>query len=79
MAKPVQVSLDERLLRQIDADPETKRRGRSAVVSSALLLYLRSKRRRAVDDAIFAAYGDSADAMARDMDPLILAQTWPER
>jgi metal-responsive CopG/Arc/MetJ family transcriptional regulator len=79
MAKPVQVSLDEELLRRIDADPETKRRGRSAVVRSALLLYLQRKRRRAVDDMIMRAYGDQADDMLQEIEPLFHAQAWPKK
>jgi metal-responsive CopG/Arc/MetJ family transcriptional regulator len=79
MAKPVQISLDEKLLRRIDADPETKRRGRSAVVSSALLLYLREKQRRAIDEAIVEGFSGAAEDMARDMDPLIGAQKWPAK
>jgi metal-responsive CopG/Arc/MetJ family transcriptional regulator len=79
MAKPVQISIDEKLLRRIDADPETKRRGRSAVVTSALTLYLQRKRRLAVDGAILRAYEGSADEMSCDMDPLIEAQSWPKK
>jgi metal-responsive CopG/Arc/MetJ family transcriptional regulator len=79
MAKPVQISLDEDLLRRVDADPETKRRGRSAVVTSALVLYLQSKRRRAVDASILRAYGDAADEMSAEIDSLVEAQAWPKK
>jgi metal-responsive CopG/Arc/MetJ family transcriptional regulator len=77
MAKAVQISLDEKLLRRVDAEPETKRRGRSAVVRSALLLYLDAKKRRAVDDAILRAYGDAADEMACEIESVVGAQAWP--
>jgi metal-responsive CopG/Arc/MetJ family transcriptional regulator len=79
MAKPVQISLDEELLRRVDADPETKRRGRSAVVRSALILYLEGKKRRAVDAQILRAYGDAADDMVDEIDTLIGAQAWPTK
>lgn len=79
MAKPVQISIDEELLRRVDADPETKRKGRSAVVRSALLLYLRSKQSRKVDDLILKAYGDAADDMLDEVDSLIEAQAWPKK
>jgi metal-responsive CopG/Arc/MetJ family transcriptional regulator len=79
MAKPVQISLDEELLRRVDADPETKRRGRSAVVRSALLLYLESKKRRAIDVAIMSAYGHAADQLLSEIEPLIGAQAWPTK
>ena len=79
MAKAVQISLDEELLRRVDADPETKHRGRSAVVTSALVLYLQDKRRRAVDHAIRKAYGDAAGDMADEVEPLVGAQAWPKK
>jgi metal-responsive CopG/Arc/MetJ family transcriptional regulator len=77
-AKPVQISIDEDLLAQVDADSETKRDGRSAFMRSAILRYLAAKRRRAVDAAIVRAYrGKSAAAMGDDSD-LIEAQEWPD-
>ena len=79
MSRPVQISLDEELLRRVDSDPETKRRGRSAVVRSALLLYLDSKRRRAIDAAILEAYGSAADEMLAEAAPIMTAQTWPKK
>ncbi len=79
MAKAVQISLDEELLRRVDADPETKRKGRSAVVRSALLLYLRNKQSRRVDESILRAYGASADEMLDEVDSLIEAQAWPKK
>jgi hypothetical protein len=79
MAKPVQISIDEDLLRRVDADPETKKKGRSAVVRSALLLYLRSKQSRKVDDLILEAFGGAAGDMLDEVDSLIEAQTWPKK
>lgn len=79
MAKAVQISLDEDLLRRVDADPETKRKGRSAVVRSALLLYLRNKQSRRVDEGILRAYGASADEMLDEVESLIEAQAWPKK
>jgi metal-responsive CopG/Arc/MetJ family transcriptional regulator len=79
MAKPVQISIDEDLLRTVDRDPETKRRGRSAVVTSALRMYFENKRRRDVDAAILHAYGEVADSMADEIGPLIEAQAWPKK
>jgi metal-responsive CopG/Arc/MetJ family transcriptional regulator len=79
MAKAVQISLDEELLRRVDADPETRRKGRSAVVRSALLLYLRNKQSRRVDDLIRRAYGTEADEMLDEIEPLIEAQAWPKK
>ena len=76
-AKPVQVSIDLDLLRRIDADPETREKGRSAFVRSAVSSYLAAKQRKAIDVAIGVAYGDAADAMETEVSELLDAQAWP--
>jgi metal-responsive CopG/Arc/MetJ family transcriptional regulator len=76
-AKAVQISIDEKLLRVLDRDPETRRRGRSAVVKSALLAYLADKRRRSVDEAIRRAYAANPD-VEDDLDRFLAAQAWPD-
>jgi metal-responsive CopG/Arc/MetJ family transcriptional regulator len=76
-AKPVQVSIDLELLRRIDADPETREKGRSAFVRSAVTSYLAARQRKAVDLAIAAAYGDAADAMNAEVSELLDTQAWP--
>ena len=77
-AKAVQVSLDEDLLERIDRDPETRQRGRSAVIRSALQLYLRAKERHAVDQAILQAYEGHADELLKEVEDLLEGQAWPE-
>jgi metal-responsive CopG/Arc/MetJ family transcriptional regulator len=77
VARPVQVSIDTELLRRIDGDPETKAKGRSAFIRSAVSSYLRAKRRRDVDAAIRAAYGGAADAVEVEVADLMDAQAWP--
>lgn len=76
-AKPVQISIDFDLLRRIDADPETREKGRSAFVRSAVSSYLAAKQRREIDAAIRAAYGRAADAMEAEVADLMDAQAWP--
>ncbi len=49
------------------------------MVRSALLLHLRSKQSRTVDDRILRAYGGAADDMLDDVEPLIEAQAWPKK
>jgi metal-responsive CopG/Arc/MetJ family transcriptional regulator len=78
-AKPVQVSIDVELLRRIDADPETKTKGRSAFIRSAAETYLRARRRRDVDAAIRAAYVGQADTMLDEVEDLLNKQAWPEK
>jgi metal-responsive CopG/Arc/MetJ family transcriptional regulator len=75
--KAVQVSIDLELLRRIDADPETRKQGRSAFVRSAASAYLAAKRRQAIDLAIGAAYGHAADDMEAEVVGLLDAQVWP--
>jgi hypothetical protein len=77
-ARPVQISLDEKLLRALDSDPETKKRGRSAVVRVALLHYLAAKRTQKIDSAIRAAYERIPDD-DDDLDAFIAGQAWPAR
>jgi metal-responsive CopG/Arc/MetJ family transcriptional regulator len=57
--KAIQVSFDERLLRQLDADEEVRRDGRSAVLRRAADLYLARRRERRIAAAYRAAYGRS--------------------
>ncbi len=78
-AKPVQVSIDEGLLREVDRDPDVKRDGRSAFVRNALRLYLRVKARRRVDERIRRAYRNETDELVGEIDDLIEAQEWPEK
>ena len=78
-AKPVQISIDTNLLRRIDAQPETRKRGRSAFVRSAIETYLRAKERREIDEAIGAAYGTAADALVAEVEDLLEAQAWPDK
>jgi metal-responsive CopG/Arc/MetJ family transcriptional regulator len=76
--KPVQISIDEDLLRRMDADPETQERGRSAVVRAAVQLYLDAKERRELEARIVRAYDGEADAMLDEVADLLRAQKWPE-
>ena len=75
--RPIQVSIDVDLLERIDADPETRERGRSAFLRSAAELYLSAKERRAIDDEIRRAYSGQADAMADEIAELLGEQEWP--
>ena len=76
-ARPVQISIDSDLLERIDRDPEVKKKGRSAFVRSAVLVYLEAKQRRDVDERIRAAYRGKADETLDEVSDLIRRQTWP--
>jgi metal-responsive CopG/Arc/MetJ family transcriptional regulator len=78
-ARPVQISIDEDLLRRIDGDPETRERGRSAFLRSAAELYLELKGRRATDTAIRAAFSGAADELLAAVQDFLGAQAWPKK
>jgi predicted transcriptional regulator len=73
--KAVQVTLDEELLAQLDADPEVKRDGRSAVMRRATAEYLRRKRRASIADAYRRGYGA---ATGRDLEAWADEGVWPD-
>ncbi|MFI5306050.1 MAG: CopG family ribbon-helix-helix protein [Polyangiales bacterium] len=77
-ARSVQISLDERLLEEIDRRPETKREGRSAVIREALRSYLDRKQRESVDRAYAHGYGPRVAAARNEIDPLLDSQAWPD-
>jgi hypothetical protein len=53
----VQISIDEDLLRRLDADPDVRRLGRSAVMRRAGAAYLHERRARDIAEAYRAGYG----------------------
>ena len=55
--KPVQVMMEEGLLKALDADEEVRRLGRSAVLRKIVAEYLERERRRAILREYRAAYG----------------------
>jgi metal-responsive CopG/Arc/MetJ family transcriptional regulator len=55
--KPVQILMDEPLLRRLDADEEVRRFGRSAVLRRAAADYLRRARAKRIAEAYRLAYG----------------------
>jgi metal-responsive CopG/Arc/MetJ family transcriptional regulator len=75
--RPIQISMDIGLLERIDADPETRERGRSAFIRSAAEVYLSAKEQRAIDDRIRRAYAGEADEMASEIAELLGEQEWP--
>jgi metal-responsive CopG/Arc/MetJ family transcriptional regulator len=58
--KPVQVLIDEPLLRRLDADPEVKRVGRSKVLRLAASAYLRRSAKRRIAEAYRLGYQKDA-------------------
>ena len=55
--RPVQILMDESLLRRLDADQEVRRFGRSAVLRRAASDYLRRAEAKRIADAYRLGYG----------------------
>ena len=78
-ARSIQISVDEKLLAEVDRQRETRTLGRSAVIRRALRLYLDLKKRREIDEAYAHAYGGKADAVFDELADMIGSQEWPEK
>ena len=76
--KAIQITFDERLLGELDADDEVKRHGRSAVLRRAAYDYLRRKRRAAIADAYRRAYAPRKGPDP-DLDGWADEGVWPDK
>ena len=56
--KAVQITMDEDLLAQLDADDEVKKKGRSAVIRLAVTRWLRSRKEQLIVEEYRRAYGE---------------------
>lgn len=54
--KAIQFTLDETLLKRVDADPEVRASGRSAFLRNAIEEYLKRRRERSIRDAYPRGY-----------------------
>lgn len=75
--KAIQITIDDRLLARLDADPEVKRLGRSAVFRRAVEAYLSRLRKSTVADAYRRAYGAQANP-GSELDGWEEEGVWPE-
>lgn len=76
--KPVQVILDENLLKRLDATPEVRKYGRSAVIRRAAEEYLRRRRSRDIAERYAAAYGQPSD-IGKELAGWEDEGQWPEK
>lgn len=74
--KAVQVMLDERLLKELDATDEVRQEGRSAVLRRALEEYLRRRRRDSIAAGYAQAYRDE-DGLGREWAGWEEQGAWP--
>jgi len=76
--KAIQITLDENLLKRLDADEEVRRDGRSAVLRRAALEYLGRRRKRAIAEQYERAYGRNP-GLGDDFSAWPDEGVWPER
>jgi hypothetical protein len=76
--KPIQILIDEPLLRRLDADAEVRRVGRSAVLRRAASEYLRRSRARGIAEGYRRAYG-TRPALGEEWAGWEDEGSWPER
>jgi metal-responsive CopG/Arc/MetJ family transcriptional regulator len=76
--KPIQVLIDEPLLRRLDADPEVKRVGRSEVLRRAAGEYLRRSRSRHIAEGYRHAYG-GLESLGEEWAGWEDEGSWPEK
>ena len=74
--KAIQITLDERLLNQLDRDDEVKKKGRSAVIRHALAAYLLKKRRQSVAESYRRGYAKEIDT---ELSGWAAEGVWPEK
>jgi len=74
--KAIQITLDEKLLNQLDRDDEVKKMGRSAVIRHALAAYLGKKRRHSVAESYRRGYAKEIEA---ELSGWADEGVWPEK
>lgn len=75
--KAIQVMFDEKLLARLDASPEVREEGRSAVLRRAAESYLRDRRRREIAEAYRRAYADDG-GLGEELEGWEDEGAWPE-
>ena len=74
--KTIQITMDEKLLAKLDADEETRRDGRSAVLRRAVADYLSRRRRTTIASSYRKAYSNK-DAIVRELEHWEDEGVWP--
>lgn len=75
--KAIQLTIDEELLRELDASDEVKRAGRSAVIRRATAEYLARAKKQAISQRYLRGYGDSG-ALGRELAGWSEEGAWPD-
>ena len=75
--KAIQITVDERLLARLDADPEVQKEGRSAVFRRAVEAYLRQRRKERTERAYREGYARGS-AVEQEFEDWPAEGAWPE-
>ena len=73
--KPLQIMMDEALLKRLDADAEVRKDGRSAVVRRAIAEYLKQRRRRVIADSYRRGH---ASGVSEELTEWVGEGAWPD-
>ena len=76
--KAIQITVDEGLLNQLDADDEVRRLGRSAVLRQLVSEFLRRKREAAIDVQYRRGYAEF-DGLGTEYEGWEEMGVWPEQ
>ena len=77
-SRPVQISVDEKLLHAIDEDLVSRERGRSAFVREACEMLLKERRRAMVDESLVRAFSNRGAEIFDEVEDLVESQAWPD-
>jgi hypothetical protein len=75
--KAVQVSFDQKVLKELDANAKSRRIGRSAFITQAVLLFMRVKKAKDLDDHFTQVYQGRAEEMAAEVREFDGSRAWP--
>jgi metal-responsive CopG/Arc/MetJ family transcriptional regulator len=75
--KAIQITIDERLLTQFDADEQVRRLGRSAVLRRVAAEYLETRKLQAVAERYRRAYAGAGGGLTPDLEAWEGEGVWP--
>jgi metal-responsive CopG/Arc/MetJ family transcriptional regulator len=76
--KSIQITFDEKLLKELDETEEVRQEGRSAVLRRAVAQYLRNRRRWMISEKYRQAYGANRPTVDDELRGWEEEQVWPE-
>ena len=75
--KAIQITIDERLLTQFDADEQVQRLGRSAILRQVAAEYIERRKLQAVAEQYRRAYAGAAGGLTPELEAWEGQGVWP--